>query len=592
MATKGEPLLRAYLSDAKLKAAVEGLAAEQYMLKTVRDRGRPVLLVVGGDPMGTLYGAYRLAEHLGVRFYLHGDVVPDKRIPLAMPNLDEVRKPLFALRGIQPFHDFPEGPDWWNRDGYKAVLGQLPKMGMNFIGLHCYPQGGVGPEPLVWIGRSGQINPDGTVKASYPSRHFTTSNVTDAWGYLPGKTGDYVFGAAALFDRDDYGADYMRDTYPWPAMSPRQCNALFDRMGAFLGDVFTFAHRLGVKTCIGTETPLVVPERVRSRLRAAGKDADDPAVVEELYEGMFRRIAKVHPLDYYWLWTPESWTWEAVKQRQIDATMADFRAVLAAAKKVRPPFTLATCGWVLGPPQSPALFDEFLPKEMPMSCINRNVGNMPVEPGFAKITGRPKWAIPWMEDDPGLTMPQLWVGRMRRDAADALKYGCTGLMGIHWRTRILGPNVSALAQAAWDQGGWTGEVKMAADKKSNYLPVADFYAEWALAEFGPEAAEAIASIFVRLDGRLPRPADWVTGPGSLMPDNRQSVQGGELFDYRRGAERLLLRRCVGGPASADRRRGQPRAIRLLAEQLPLSSRGRQSALCLGAVQRGDGQSPG
>ena len=43
---------------------------------------------------------------------------------------------------------------------------------------------------------------------------------------------------------------------------------------------------------------------------------------------------------------------------------------------------------------------------------------------------------------------------MRRDAADALAYGCTGLLGIHWRTRILGPNVSALAKAAWDQKPW------------------------------------------------------------------------------------------------------------------------------------------
>ena len=202
-----------------------------------------------------------------------------------------------------------------------------------------------------------------------------------------------------------------------------------------------------------------MPTAVKERLQAAGKDPADPAVVQELYEGMFRRIAKTHPLDYYWLWTPEDWTWKPVPQPQIDATMADFRAVLAAAKKVKPPFTLATCGWVLGPPQTPALFDEFLPKDMPMSCINRQVGNTPVEPGFAKVQGRPKWAIPWLEDDPGLTMPQLWAGRMRRDAADALKYGCTGLMGIHWRTRILGPNVSALAQAAWDQTGWNESAK-------------------------------------------------------------------------------------------------------------------------------------
>ena len=115
----------------------------------------------------------------------------------------------------------------------------------------------------------------------------------------------------------------------------------------------------------------MIPAAVKERLRASGKDPADPAVVQAIYEGMFRRIAKVHPLDYYWLWTPEGWTWEAVKQQQIDAVVADFRAAIAAVNEVKPPFTLATCGWVLGPPQSPSLFDDFLPKDMPMSCINR-----------------------------------------------------------------------------------------------------------------------------------------------------------------------------------------------------------------------------
>ncbi len=148
-------------------------------------------MIAGGDGIGTLYGAYRLAEHLGVRFYMHGDVLPDEQVPLALPQLDETGKPLFALRGIQPFHDFPEGPDWWNADEYKAILGQLPKMRMNFFGLHTYPQGGVGPEPLVWIGPPAEVGPQGKVKASYPSRHFTTGNVTGAWGYRPAKTGEY-----------------------------------------------------------------------------------------------------------------------------------------------------------------------------------------------------------------------------------------------------------------------------------------------------------------------------------------------------------------------------------------------------------------
>ena len=449
--SKSRPAVAALAAEAGVKPAVEALGAEQYLIKTVRQGARPVLLVVGGDPTGTLYGAYRLVERLGVRFYLHGDVIPDRSIPLAIPGQEELGKPLFDRRGIQPFHDFPEGPDWWTADGYKAILGQLAKLRMNFFGLHTYPEGGVGPEPLTWIGRTRDIAPGGRVKASYPSRHFTTLNGT--WGYRAMKTGDYTHGTGAMFDRDDYGVDYMTGMSPWPK-SPEDQNELFHRMGSVVGQAFTWAQQLGIKTCLGTETPLTLPTPVKERLKAEGKNPADPAVVQEVYEAMFRRIAQTHPLDYYWFWTPEGWTWEAVKQEQIDATLADLRAAIAASKKANVPFTLATCGWVLGPPQQPALFDNFLPKQMPMSCINRQVGHEPVESGFAKVTGRPKWAIPWMEDDPALTSVQLWVGRMRKDAADALAYGCTGLLGIHWRTRVLGPNVSALAAAAWDQSAF------------------------------------------------------------------------------------------------------------------------------------------
>jgi len=524
---------------------------DQYVLKTIKRGDRSILVVYGDGETGVLYGAYRLAEHLGVRFYMHGDVVPDERTELKMPQLDEVGTPLFDRRGIQPFHDFPEGPDWWDADAYKALLGQLPKMRMNFFGLHTYPQGGVGPEPAVWIGRPDDFDADGNVKFSYPSRHFTTGNVTGAWGYQPTRTGDYSFGAAAIFPRDDYAPDYMEGTAPWNQMSPQQSNELFDRFGGLLDDVFGFARRLGIKTCIGTETPLVIPTPVQERLKAAGKDPKDPAVVQELYEGIFRRITKTHPLDYYWFWTPEGWTWGAVGDQQIEATLADFRAAIAAAEKVAPPFTLATCGWVLGPPQQPSLFDEMLPKEMPMSCINRNVGHAPVEPGFAKVEGRPQWAIPWIEDDPAMIIPQLWVGRMRKDAADARRYGCTGLLGIHWRTRILGPNVSALAQAAWDQSGWNPDVDGSGEPLADrYLAAADFYADWALSQFGPEAAGEIAAVFTRIDCRLPRPSDWVRGPGGIKPDGRpwEDVAG----EYAFVDELAGLRTKVKGPGNLER----------------------------------------
>jgi hypothetical protein len=436
------------LADARLAARLEGLAPQERLLVTVRRPGRSALLVTGGDDVGVLYAAYRLAEHLGVRFGLHGDAIPDATRPPALPELDEASAPLFAIRGIQPFHDFPEGPDWWSRDDYKALLGQLPKLGMNFFGLHTYPEGRPNAEPTVWIGPPEEIGEAGQVEAAYPASYFTT--LRGNWGYEVKPTGDYAHGSGWLFHRGGYGNDVMENLAPQP-WNTGDSRLLFARAADVLRDAFTFARRLGTKTCAGTEAPLVVPKALAERLAKTGMKADDLATREFLYEGMFRRVAQAYPLDYFWFWTPEGWTWEGVKDEEVRATVDDLRRALAAARKVGAPFALATCGWVLGPPQDRTLFDRELPKEVALSCINRTVGHSPVERGFAAVKGRPAWAIPWLEDDPSLTSPQLWVGRMRRDAADARRYGANGLIGIHWRTRVLGPNVQALAQAAWRQ---------------------------------------------------------------------------------------------------------------------------------------------
>jgi len=439
--------------DPQITASLDGLGSQNYWLKTLpaaRTEHRQVL-ICGGDDAGTLYGAYRFAETLGVRFYLDGEVLPDEIIDWTLPVLDERAGPLFALRGIQPFHDFPEGPDWWNRDDYLAIIGQLPKLRMNFIGLHTYPEGGPNAEPTVWIGLAGDIGNNGQVKFSYPASY--QNSLRGNWGYAAKKTSEFILGSAALFERDDFGADVMAGAIPAP-VSPEASAQVFERTAEMLRDAFAFAHQLGVKSCVGTETPLTVPKLVQQQIKSQGSDPADLATVQQLYEGIFRRAAQSYPLDYYWFWTPEGWTWSGVKDEHITATTNDLFAAIAAHKAVQPPFALATCGWVLGPPQDRAMFDKILPRDIAVSCINREVGKTPVEPGFAEVRGRSKWAIPWLEDDPALTSLQLWAGRMRRDAADALRYGCDGLMGIHWRTHALRPNIAALAHAAWDQKPW------------------------------------------------------------------------------------------------------------------------------------------
>jgi hypothetical protein len=690
--------LQELVSEASLRAPLSALKPQEYWLKTVTVSKKPVLLVTGGDDVAVLYAAYRLAEHLGVRFYLHGDVLPDAPVKLELPALDEKVAPLFALRGIQPFHDFPEGPDWWNRDDYLAILSQLPKLRMNFFGLHTYPEGGPNAEPTVWIGQKSDVGENGRVKFSYPSSYQST--LRGNWGYAPKKTGDYALGASQLFERDDFGAEVMWGYLPQPT-TPDGCNAVFDRTAEMLRAAFIHARQLGVKTCVGTETALTVPQVLRERLKAQGKDPGDPATIKALYTGIFRRIEQAYPIDYYWFWTPEGWTWEGTKDEQVKRTLDDLLAGVAAATNLDTPFELATCGWVLGPQQDRAMFDKVLPKKVAVSCINREVGKTSVDKGFADVAGRGKWAIPWLEDDPALTSPQLWVGRMRRDAADARRYGCDGLMGIHWRTRVLGPAVSSLAQAAWTQDAWNpspntalptarvegpeggsfadfpdqaiadteldrvyqtvrynvtayrlkvpngaytvtlqfcephyaaagrrvfqvlvqgqrkeerldifervgqnrafdltykdvavrdgwlnvefvpiiefpsiagmvvegpgftrkidcggaGAGGFAADWPASaavqsYPATADFYGDWAQHQFGPEVGAQAAVLFEKIDGRLPRPSDWVDGPGGIRPDPRPWEQVAK--DYAFVDELAALQSRVQGAGNRER----------------------------------------
>lgn len=412
--------------------------------------------VEGGCDGGVLYAAYRIAEHMGVRFALHGDIIPDQRISLHFPDIEETGVPRFALRGILPFHDFPEGPDWWNEDDYLGVIAQLPKLRLNFIGLHTYPEKHpahpryYNAEPGVWIGlpEDAGCQEDKRVRASYPARHFTTQS--EVWGFTPRLTNEYSDGASSLYDRDDYGAAYMKGMTPWPHYDADE-NELFDRFGQLLQRAYGFAKKLGIRTCIGTEVPLTIPDKLQTRLSQAGYDPDDPAVASRLYEGIFTRILHTHELDYYWLWTPESWIWKGNTAQQATAVLREIQIAIEAACKLDTPFALATCGWVLGPQQDRAHYDDQLPDNISFACINPQFGLGTVDPAFAKITQRPKWAIPWLEDDPGMILPQLWVGRIRRDARDAAAYGCTGLMGIHWRTKIMDANITALAESGWNQ---------------------------------------------------------------------------------------------------------------------------------------------
>jgi len=96
------------------------LAAEGYVIRSVG----PHLVIVGGEPRGTLYGVYGLLEdHLGCRWFAPGVSRIPKQDRLAIGPIDDRQVPLLEYR--EPFtFDCFDG-DWCARNRVNSSAGRL-----------------------------------------------------------------------------------------------------------------------------------------------------------------------------------------------------------------------------------------------------------------------------------------------------------------------------------------------------------------------------------------------------------------------------------------------------------------------------------
>lgn len=119
---------------------------------------------------------------------------------------------------------------------------------------------------------------------------------------------------------------------------------LFDSVGVLLNDSFTYAKRLGHMTCVGTEvvfdlslhhTPLTPAPAQAPLAKPAGASGNHSA--EDYYSGIFDRVVKSMPVDYYWIWTPEQWasrsTPNGVESPDVKQMTDDFLAAHQAYTK-------------------------------------------------------------------------------------------------------------------------------------------------------------------------------------------------------------------------------------------------------------------
>jgi len=441
----------------------DGLKPEEYLIRSYREPDRRLFVIVGGDGPGALYATYRFLERTGIRYHIDGDVLPDEKCDLEAIEVNEMGKPRFSKRGLQPFHDFNVGPDWWNLNDYQAVLSQMAKLRFNFIGFHTYPSWNpsAGPEANVWIGLPEDVDDQGNVRSGYEAGVVTTRR---GWEVKPFPTREYASGAGFLFENDDYGPDFMLDCLDWPS-DEAEATAMFNRYGDLQKEVFEKAAGLGIQTCVGTELPLGIPKMLASRLKAKGMNPDDPRVIGKLYEGTFLRIMRKTPVDVFWLWLPEIWFvsepgtrrgWEITTEGNVQR---DISLIDSVARIMSVPFSFATSGWRLGTVKDPLWTHRYTPKSWAISSINTNLGRDPVEKYYGEMPERSRWVIGWAEDDGTAGAHcctawdlQLWSERLFTNSSDAFRYGCEGMMAIHWRTASIAPNITALSQAGWVVG--------------------------------------------------------------------------------------------------------------------------------------------
>jgi len=109
------------------------------VLKRTLMDGKPALVIGGGSDAATLWAVYELVERWGVRYLLHGDVLPEKPGPFRLPETDVVLEPNLRIRQWRTVNDFACGPESWGLAEHRRVLDQVSKLRFNRVFVSVWP---------------------------------------------------------------------------------------------------------------------------------------------------------------------------------------------------------------------------------------------------------------------------------------------------------------------------------------------------------------------------------------------------------------------------------------------------------------------
>ena len=401
--------------------------------------------LTGATSQAVLYAVFDFLERQGAFFGLDGPVYPlDPSKSLNLPPAGESwhAEPRFRVRGLVPWPDFLNCVSVYNREDWRAYLEAMIRMRFNTLGVHVYS----GPEQ--WTESFLSFEYAGAGHLAY-----TDTSATNRWGYLPERTSRFGMGSPDFFDSEVFGAEATTHA--------RSCWEDEEFAQKLWAEALSYAQKLGIRTGVGFE-PYQIPDEI---FRATPPEAHyvppDPKIpgpridpesiaAKDILEARLANLLEAYPsVDYVWLWEDEQMNW-ASQKADVPLSVTPFKQAHDFLKRHAPDKRMVLSGWG-GVVRHFAYFHKSLPEDIIFTSLNDNLGWDPVSEEYGKLEERERWPIPWLEDDPAMWLPQLHVNRFVRDMDLAEKYGCQGLMGIHWRHRMMDIDAGFQSKYSWDK---------------------------------------------------------------------------------------------------------------------------------------------
>ncbi|HET7212020.1 MAG TPA: hypothetical protein VFL79_00400 [Terriglobia bacterium] len=437
----------------------------------------PGVHLTGASPQAVLYAVFHFLERQGAFFGLDGDTYPlraaqDLKFPLG--GHPWRGQPRFRTRGLLPWPDFLNCITVYNREEHRAYLEAMLRMRFNMLGIHVYSGAEQWTESFLSFEYAG-------------AGHlcYTDTTATNRWGYIPERTSNFGMGAPDYFAGDVFGSEVTtRATSCWE-------DAKFAQQ--LWGEAFQYAKKLGIRTGVGFE-PYQIPDEIfratppeahyqSKNPKVPGPRIDPESVAgKDILEARLGQLLEVYPtVDYAWLWEDEAMNWASQKEN-VPFSVTPYLQAYDFLKRHAPEKRLVVSGWG-GVVRHFAYFHQHLPEDVIFTSLNDNLGWDPVSEEYEKLGDRERWPIPWLEDDPAMWLPQFHVHRGAGDLDLAEKYGCQGVLGIHWRNRIMNADAGFQARASWDRT----------------LKPAEFFQSFAAAQAEGPRAKELADILTRTD---------------------------------------------------------------------------------------------